>query len=190
MADNATPADGIPRLGLDALDPKLAGFLKPTVERLGYLGEFFQTVGHVPEAVLQFMEYTKAVKTPLTDAENEVLALAVCSALGGDYERIQHERLSSRLGFGNDWIAAASGRPGSDASQLMPGEALLRTLALAVVSRGGNRCAFEVAAVSDMLGPQKTIAALLQITRFTTISQICNTLGLSVPVKSVFDEEE
>ena len=124
MADNATPADGIPRLGLDALDPKLAGLLKPTVERLGYLGEFFQAVGHVPEAVLQFMEYTKAVKTPLTDAENEVLALAVCSALAGDYERIQHERLSSRLGFSNDWIAAASGRPGSDASQLMPGEAL------------------------------------------------------------------
>lgn len=190
MEGESVTADGIPRLALEQLDPKLRDFLKPTVERLGYLGEFFQTVGNVPEAVLQFMEYTKAVKTPLSDAENEVLALCVCSTLGADYERIQHERLASRLGFSNDWIAAASGRPGADAGQLMPGEALLRTLALAVVARNGSRCDAETAAVHDMLGPQKTIAALLQIARFTMIAQICNTLALSVPVKSVFGEEE
>ena len=82
-------SDGIPRLSFAQLDPALADYLKPTVDRLGYFGEFFQTTGHVPDAVRQFMEYTKAVKSPLADNLNEVLALAVCAALGARYELIQ-----------------------------------------------------------------------------------------------------
>ncbi len=70
--------DAIPRLRYEALDPALQAFLKPTVDRLGYLGEFFQVAGHVDGAVPAFMQYTGAVKTPLADAHNEILALTVC----------------------------------------------------------------------------------------------------------------
>ena len=89
--------DALPRLEFDQLEPALAEYLKPTVDRLGYFGEYFQATAHVPDALRLFMDYTKAVKSPLGDNLNELLALTVCAALGADYERIQHERLAQRL---------------------------------------------------------------------------------------------
>jgi alkylhydroperoxidase family enzyme len=180
--------DGIPRLDFDAVDPSIRDLLKPTVERLGYFGEFFQVAAHVPGAIPAFMQYTGAVKAPLADAHNEVLALTVCGALEADYERIQHERLAKRLGFSLEWIAAASGRPGSHASALKDDERKLQALAIAMVSSHGLRCASEVKAVVDALGPDKAVAALLQVSRFVTIALLCNALSLELPVPSVFDE--
>jgi hypothetical protein len=179
--------DGIPRLPLAAVDPAVRDLLKPTVDRLGYFGEFFQVAAHVPGAIPAFMQYTAAVKAPLADAHNEVLALTVCGALEADYERIQHERLASRLGFPLDWIAAASGRPGSHGSTLKDDERRLQALALAMVASHGLRCADELRAVVDLLGPEKAVAALLQISRFVTIALLCNALSLELPVPSVFD---
>ena len=104
-------ADGLKRLSLEDVEPALRAELEPTVARLGYFGEFFQVFSAVPGAVLTFMGYTKAVKAPLADSENEVLALTVCAALGDSYERIQHERLSVRLGLDSAWkIGRASCR--------------------------------------------------------------------------------
>ena len=180
--------DGIPRLGLDAVDPAVRDLLGPTVERLGYFGEFFQVAAHVPGAIPAFMQYTGAVKAPLADAHNEVLALTVCGALEADYERIQHERLAKRLGFPLEWIAAASGRAGSHASALEDDERKLQALALAMVSTHGLRCGDELRAVVDALGPEKAVAALLQVSRFVTIALMCNALSLTLPVASVFDE--
>ena len=180
--------DGIPRLDFEAVDPAVRDLLKPTVERLGYFGEFFQVAAHVPGAIPAFMQYTGAVKAPLADAHNEVLALTVCGALEADYERIQHERLAKRLGFPLEWIAAASGRAGSHASALTDDERKLQALALAMVSTHGLRCGDELRAVVDALGPQKAVAALLQVSRFVTIALLCNALSLTLPVASVFDE--
>ena len=180
--------DSIPRLSHDDLDASLKELLKPTVDRLGYLGEFFQVAGHVPNAVPAFMQYTGAVKAPLADAHNEVLALAVCGMLEADYERIQHERLARRQGFTLDWIAAASGRPGASVSHLKEDERALQALAQAVVTSQGLRCKPELEAVVRLLGPQKAVAALLQISRFAGIALLCNALSLSLPVPSVFDE--
>jgi len=180
--------DGIPRLGLDAVDPAVRDLLGPTVERLGYFGEFFQVAAHVPGAIPAFMQYTGAVKAPLADAHNEVLALTVCGALEADYERIQHERLAKRLGFTLDWIAAASARAGSHASALKDDERKLQALALAMVSTHGLRCGDELRAAVDALGPEKAVAALLQVSRFVTIALMCNALSLTLPVASVFDE--
>jgi hypothetical protein len=181
-------ADGIPRLSFGELDPALRELLEPTVERLGYLGEFFSVAGHVPGAVPAFMQYTGAVKAPLSDRQNETLALAVCAALGADYERIQHERLSRKLGFGEAWIAAAIGRPDADATLLGPDERVLRQLALAMVTRHGNGCSAQIREVVAAAGPAKAVAALLQITRFTAIAMLCNALSLTLPVRSIFDE--
>jgi len=183
-----TAADGIPRLATSQLDPGLQEILKPTIERLGYLGEFFSVAGHVPGGVQAFMQYTGAVKAPLSDRQNEVLALSVCTALGGDYERIQHERLSHRLGFGEAWIAAAEGRAGSEPSALAADERALRELALAMVARHGEQCGTEIRAVVAAIGHAKAVAALLQITRFVAIAMMCNALVLQLPVKSIFGE--
>jgi hypothetical protein len=184
---SARADDGIPRIEQDALDPALRELLKPTVERLGYVGEFFQVVAHVPGAIPAFMQYTGAVKAPLTDAQNEVLAFTVCAALEADYERIQHERLSKRLGFSLEWIAAAEGRTGSHPSALKDDERALQALALAMVTSHGLRCEPELRAVVGVIGPQKAVAALLQISRFVTIALLCNALSLELPVPSVFE---
>jgi alkylhydroperoxidase family enzyme len=185
---SGTGSAGIPRLGLDALDPELRAFLQPTVDRLGYLGEFFQVGAHVKGALPAFMQYTAAVKAPLADAHNEVLALTVCRMLEADYELIQHERLARRLGFSVDWIAAAEARPDAHASALAEDERALQALAQAVVTSHGLRCEAELAAVVTALGPQKATAALLQIARFVGIALMCNALALQLPVPSVFDE--
>ena len=180
--------DGIARKSAEELDPSLREFLKPTVDRLGYLGEFFQVAAHVPGAIPAFMQYTGAVKAKLSDAQNEVLALSVCAMLEADYERIQHERLARKLGFSLDWIAAAEGRPGSHPSALKDDERRLQALAQVVVPSHGLRCEAELKAVVDQLGHEKAVAALLQISRFITIAVICNALALELPVPSVFDE--
>jgi len=180
-------SDAIPRLDFDQLEPALAEYLKATVDRLGYLGEFFQIAAHVPEALRLFMDYTKAAKSPLGDNLNELLALTVCATLGADYERIQHERLAQRLGFSLDWIAAAAGRPDARADHLNIEEAMARKLALAVTDDSGRGASELVARASALLGPQRTVAALLQITRFMMIACLCNALELKLPVKSVFD---
>lgn len=179
-------ADGLKRLSLEDVEPALRAELEPTVARLGYFGEFFQVFSAVPGAVLTFMGYTKAVKAPLADSENEVLALTVCAALGDSYERIQHERLSVRLGLDSAWIAAAEGRDGADMTRLSVEETALRELALVVVATHGKGCRAKVAGAAAVLGPQKTAAALLQITRFMSIATLCSALELSLPVPSVF----
>ena len=69
-------SDRIKRLSLDEIEPALRVELEPTVARLGYFGEFFQVFGAIPGAVIAFMSYTKAVKAPLADNENEVFNLA------------------------------------------------------------------------------------------------------------------
>jgi alkylhydroperoxidase family enzyme len=180
--------DGIPRIGFESLDAPLRDQLKPIVDRLGYFGEFFQVAAHVSGAIPGFMQYTGAVKAPLADAQNELLALSVCAMLEADYERIQHERLSRKLGFSLDWIAAAESRPGSHASALKDDERALQALAQAMVTRHGLRCDDEVRAVVAAIGAQKAVAALLQISRFVTIALMCNALSLELPVASVFDE--
>lgn len=179
--------DALPRLEFDQLEPALAEYLKPTVDRLGYFGEYFQATAHVPDALRLFMDYTKAVKSPLGDNLNELLALTVCAALGADYERIQHERLAHRLGFGLDWIAAAAGHPDASVDRLNVEEALARKLALAVIGDAGRGTSALVAEATALLGPQRTVATLLQITRFMMIACLCNSLQLELPVKSVFD---
>lgn len=178
--------DGLKRLSLEEVEPALRAELEPTVARLGYFGEFFQVFGALPGAVSAFMGYTKAVKAPLSDSENEVLALTVCTALGDSYERIQHERLSLRLGLDMGWIAAAEGRAGADMTRLSAQETALRELARAVVAAHGKDCKAKVAAATAVLGPQKTVAALLQVTRFMSIAVLCNSLELQLPVPSVF----
>ena len=99
-------SDKVPRLEFDELDRDLADALRPRVERLKYLGEFFKVMGHNPEVLRPFMEMTEALKAALPENLTEVGALTVAGALGNDYERHQHERLCEKLGFARSWIAA------------------------------------------------------------------------------------
>jgi len=182
-----TQTAAFPRLAFEQLNDELRALLGPTVQRVGYFGDFFAVLGHSPAALLGFMDYTKAVKTPLAERHNEVLALVVCARTGADYERIQHERLSQRLGFPLPWIAELIGRGQGEASLLDDDERALVALAEAVVARGGHSVGAELDRVRIRLGEPAALAAVLQIARFMMIATLLHAFDMRLPVPSVFD---
>src|ERR671938_1482236 len=97
-------SDLIPRLSMPQLDPQLAELLRPKVERLNYLGEFFQCTGHQPQALISFFTLTEDLKKALPDNLTELVALTIATMMKNAYERVQHERLSLKLGFSKEWV--------------------------------------------------------------------------------------
>src|ERR1700727_1684822 len=86
-------SSSIPRISHEELPDELASFLKPRVERLGYLGEFYQCTAHQPKALLSFLELTEYLKHALPGNLTEVVSLTIARLMDNDYERVQHERL-------------------------------------------------------------------------------------------------
>ena len=128
----------IERLEMEALAPALQQALAARVKRLGYLGEFFKCAGHQPDVLLPFMTMTDALKDALPDKLTEVGALTVAVLMGNEYERHQHERLSEKLGFGRDWVAAViAAKPDAD-GPMTPDERAVQRLAIAMVERRGH----------------------------------------------------
>ena len=97
-------SSSIPRISHEELPNELASFLKPRVERLGYLGEFFQCTAHQPEALLSFLELTEHLKYALPGNLTEVVSLTIARLMDNAYERVQHERLSLKLGLSTEWV--------------------------------------------------------------------------------------
>lgn len=180
----------IPRLEMDALRPDLAQALEPRVKRLGYLGEFFKCTAHVPQALLSFMQFTEALKVPLPQKLTETVALTVACATGNDYERHQHERLSLKLGFGKEWVAAVEKLEVGEAAALSREEQVTQAFVLAALEGFGRGCEAEWEEVVDTLDVEQATAVLLLVGRYATHTIVVNTLRLQPPVPSVFDESD
>src|SRR5712692_5545436 len=131
-------SDSIPRLSMAELDPKLAELLRAKFERLNYLGAFFQCTGHQPQALISFYRLTEDLKEALPDDLTELVALTIATLMDNAYERVQHERLSLKLGLGEAWIRAVTSLRMESGSQLSQTESLVQKLALAVVERRGH----------------------------------------------------
>lgn len=180
------PGDGLARQPWERFDPADVQAVQPIVERLGYLGEFFQVLANVPGATPAFLDYAKVLKGALGDRRTELIALAVCGAMDASYERIQHERLAQRLGLGLDWIAAASQRPGADPAALDAADRRVLALALAVAGVRWDEARQCCAELARHDGAAVATAALVQATRYVSIASLCHTLQLTLPVGSVF----
>jgi hypothetical protein len=182
----------IPRISSDALPPILAEKLRPRIERLGYLGEFFRCAAHQPEALTSFMAFTEDLKRALPERIAEVVALTVSTELANAYERHQHEQLCLKLGFGEQWVrrvesldgGARTTPPAPDA--LSDDERCVQALTVAVLRRGGHRTAPELEQVVLALGHQSAIAVLMLIGRYVTHALMVNALELEPPVPSPF----
>lgn len=176
----------IPRLEMDQLAPEVRQTLAARVQRLGYLGEFFKCSGHNPAVLVSFMEMTEALKHALPDRLTEVGSLTVAGLMGNDYERHQHERLSDKLGFGREWIAAVN-RLAPDAPGTMSDEErAVQRLAIAVVKRQGHDVQTELDAMIDRIGPAQAMAVLFLIGRYVMHAYVVNALALEPPVPSIF----
>lgn len=175
----------IRRLTYEELDSGLQDELRAKVERLGYLGEFFAVAGHQPGATLAFQQFTDALKQSLTPELTEVVALCVASTLGNAYEQSQHEQLSSKQGFSNEWIAAAVGR--GDESVLSDAARTARALAAGVVAGYGRGAADLLDDAVRQLGEEIAVGVLLTVGRYVAHAVVSNTLELRAPVPSVLD---
>ncbi|HEX5280711.1 MAG TPA: hypothetical protein VFW28_11600 [Micropepsaceae bacterium] len=180
----------IPRLEMEQLAPEVQQTVAARVKRLGYLGEFFKCSGHNPEVLVSFMEMTEALKHALPDRLTEVGSLTVAALMNNDYERHQHERLSEKLGFGRDWIAAVNRMAPDAPGPLSPEERAVQRLTIAVVNRKGHDVQPELEAVIGSIGAAHAMAMLFLIGRYVMHAYVVNALELKPPVPSIFAGEQ
>jgi alkylhydroperoxidase family enzyme len=181
-------SDRIPRLSAKEMPPALASFLSARVKRLGYLGEFFQCTAHQPEALLSFLEFTEHLKHALPNNLTEVIALTIAVLMENDYERVQHERLSLKLGFSAEWLHAVLSLVADAHGILSEQEYLVQRLVISVAKRGGRSTTPEFEAVTRAIGPASAIAVLMLIGRYMSHALIVNTLDLAPPPVPVSQE--
>jgi alkylhydroperoxidase family enzyme len=160
---------------------KLAEILRPRVQRLGYLGEFFQCAANQPDALVCFQDFTEALKRALPDRLTEVVALTAAQLMENGYERVQHERLSLRLGFGQRWITDVLSLRASTNPSLLESEAAVQRLVMAVIERRGHDTRLELERVILSIGHEKAVAILMLIGRYVTHGFIVNSLQLEPP---------
>ncbi|MEZ0353711.1 carboxymuconolactone decarboxylase family protein [Mycobacterium sp. pR1184] len=176
---------GVPLIGIEELDPAVKARLQSKIDRLGYLGGFFQLTAHQPEALAAFIDYTDATKRALPDDLTETVALTVATATGNDYERHQHERLSVKLGLGKDWVATVE-KLDPDNSNLTPGQRATQKWVLAVLKAHGNGSAAERDNLVAELGYKSAIAVTLACGRYVAHATIANSFNIQPPVPSIF----
>ena len=189
MTDTDSPAMshlvGVPLIGIEELDPIVRQRLQAKIDRLGYLGEFFQLTAHQPEALAAFIDYTDATKRALPDDLAEVVALTVATATGNDYERHQHERLSIKLGLGKEWVGGVE-KLDPDCGDMTLEQRATQRWVLAVLKDHGRGTEVELDNLVRSLGPKSAIAVALMCGRYIAHATIANSFGIRPPVPSIF----
>lgn len=175
----------IPPLDFADIGESLQKLFQPTVDRLGYFGDFFRYGSHAPEVLSSFMDFSIALKQSIPEDVNETVALTVCQAMDFPYERIQHERLSEKLGLDRDWIAAMVGRPSS--AEITPLQGAARDLSLAMVDGRHDAAREAVEQVASLSSPKLAVALLFQTTRFMQVCAVGRTLGMQLALPSIFE---
>src|ERR1700731_5078737 len=137
-------SSSIPRLSQEQLHPELEAFLRPRIQRLGYLGEFFQCTAHQPKALLSFLQFTDHLKHALPENLTEVVSLSVAQLMNNGYERVQHERLSLKLGFSEDWVREVLSLSSNGQGALSKQELLVQRLATPAIDSKGHDCVREL----------------------------------------------
>jgi len=179
----------IPSLSESEMPPDLAALLRPRVQRLGYLGEFFRYAAHQPKALMSFLAFTEDLKHALPNQLTEVVALSVAGLMDNSYERVQHERLSLKLGFDEKWLREVLSLRAEGNKILSAQETSVQRLVIAVVTRKGRACETELEAAIRAIGHAMTIAVLMLIGRYVTHALIVNTLNLAPPVPSPLEKK-
>lgn len=173
----------VPRISFEDLPSDLRDLLSARVERLGYLGEFFQVAAHQREALAHFVGFTEALKDELPSRLVEIVALTVAGETGNAYERVQHERL-----------ALANGMPARDIASILSGEVdsdrfdetdrLASRLARNAVRRAGRGSGEDVARLTELHGAALAVGLVLLTGRYVAHSAAANAWELDPPATS------
>ena len=161
--------------------------LRPRVIRLGYPGEFFQCAASQPEALICFQEFTEALKKAIPERLTEVVALTVAALTDNAYERVQHERLSLKLGYGEEWIRNVQS---IDESAGTPSETefAVKRPSDGSCQEQGHATSAELEQVVLLVGHRETIAILMLIGRYIAHALMVNCLQLAPPVASPLEQ--
>lgn len=179
-----------PRIAYEELPDDVREQLRPRVERLGYLGEFFQVAAHQPEALRHFVDYTEALKDALDWRLVESIALTVAAETGNDYERVQHERLALSLGMSRAEVRAlAAGDSLAEPERFSLAEHAAVRLARHVVEARGRACTDAYRTLEELVGSEVAVACLMTATRYLAHATMANTWGVRAPVASPLAEE-
>lgn len=175
--------EAIPRLGIDDLPPDLAAALRPRLERLGYLGEFFQVAGHQPDALLGFLTFTESLKASLPATVTETVALTVASLTDNRYERHQHERLALALGLGETWLREVL-RLDPESAEIGDVARRVQALVMAAVRNLGTDVTPQLEALTDVADAATVVGVLLSTGRYLAHAVVVNAFELAPPVAS------
>jgi hypothetical protein len=106
------------------------------------------------------------------------------------YERHQHERLSIKLGFSKEWVAAVEALSPDEATLLSSEERAVQKLVIAMVERKGRGVETELASVIALIGPDQAVAVMFLVGRYITHALLVNGIGLEPPVPSIFESND
>jgi alkylhydroperoxidase family enzyme len=182
--------EGLPHIDFEDLDEGLKERLAPRVERLGYLGEFFQVAAQQPEALGRFIDFTEALKEALPTRLTEVIALTVSSRTQNIYERVQHEHLARKVGFTTAEIEALERGSVTVTDGFTEVECAVADLAQAIVAAGGKGCPNAYRRVRELAGDKAAAGLMMMGARYLAHASISNTWRLEAPVVSIFDRSE
>src|SRR5260370_38503452 len=92
------------------------------------------------------------------------------------YERVQHERLSLKLGFGKGWVREVLSIRPEAAVNMSPAEIDVQQLTLAVLERRGHHTQRELKEGTRAIGHQRAIAWLMFVGGYSTHARPPNCL--------------
>lgn len=177
------------RVPYQEMSTELQDLLAPRLERLGYIGDFFQIAAHQPSALAAFVSYTDSLKEELPWRLVEVIALTVASETGNDYERVQHERLALRLGLSEGEITSiTSGAPELNGS-FTEAEITAAKLAARMVHSHGRGCGSESDRLVGLIGEQAAVGSVMLAARYLAHAAMANAWRLAPPVASPLGQE-
>lgn len=172
------------RIPFEEMSPELQELLRPRLERLGYIGQFFQVGAHQPHALSAFVGFTEQLKRELEWRLVEVIALTVASQTGNDYERVQHERLAMRLGLDATEVQAVTDGALERSGSFSEAEISAAKLAAGIVHSHGRNCAPESGRLVALLGDAGAVACAMVAARYLAHAAMANTWRLEAPVPS------
>jgi alkylhydroperoxidase family enzyme len=181
-------SESIPRFSFEQLPDEIAEALRPKFERLGYLGEFFAACAHQPTALKAFIDFTEAAKGELEMRIVELIALTVATMKDVSYEKNQHERLSVKLGFGRDWVAAVETLQPTNQDGWSDLERAVQRFVIHAAIHDGHGSADLLDDVVRHVGYDQAIAVLMVMGRYTSHAIMVNSLNIAAPVPSIFDD--
>jgi alkylhydroperoxidase family enzyme len=169
---------------MEALPSALQVKLHPRVERLGYLGEFFQVAGHQPPAMSAFIDLGEAVAAALPFDLVEVVALTVATLRDNSYELHQHEHLAVARGLDPGWVRDVEACSASDGA-LASTQAAVQSYVVAAV-RGHRDTGQRLEEVVRAVGETTAVGIVLATARYIAHALVVHSFELAAPVPSIF----